>query len=443
MLQAVAPRARRGGRLDGAQRALSRRGWRRRSACRWSSCRSCSPRSSASPSCARWPSASPRSRRARATRRGEREAIAEVVARHRVVVCAGSGGVGKTTTAAALAVYGAHAGAAHGGDDDRSGAPARRRARAAHARQRGARGRAAGGRAPSSAMMLDQKGAWDALVERYAPSAEVRERILANRFYQHLSESFAGSQEYMAIEQLAELHASGRYDLIVVDTPPTRHALDFLDAPQAHRRLPRPPRRALVRQAVLLRRLVDAARGEPHRRHPAAPPRGGHRRLGAGRDLGLLHLDERAVRGLRAARAGASTSCCARAAPPSCWWPRRRSRCSARRRTSAASCRAVDPAARGGLQPRAPAKPWPTAAPRRGVAARRSCARAVKRAERAERLVDNFLRYETQARGDHAAHGGLPPPAARPPAVAIVPNFEEDLHDLDGLRRMLPHLMAA
>src|SRR5690606_32325348 len=82
------------------------------------------------------------------------------------------------------------------------------------------------------AMMLDHKGAWDAPVERYAPSEEVRTRILANRVYQHLSESFAGSQEYMASEQLAELHASGRYDLIVVDTPPTRHALDFLDAPQ-------------------------------------------------------------------------------------------------------------------------------------------------------------------------------------------------------------------
>jgi anion-transporting ArsA/GET3 family ATPase len=80
-------------------------------------------------------------------------------------------------------------------------------------------------------MMLDQKGAWDALVERYAPP-DARARILANPFYQHLSQTFAGSQEYMAIEQLCLLVDSGAYDLIVVDTPPTRHALDFLEAPK-------------------------------------------------------------------------------------------------------------------------------------------------------------------------------------------------------------------
>src|SRR4029077_17561799 len=82
-----------------------------------------------------------------------------------------------------------------------------------------------------SAMMLDQKGAWDALVERHAPP-EARARILANPFYQHLSQTFAGSYEYMAIEQLCVLAESGQYDLIVVDTPPTRHALDFLEAPR-------------------------------------------------------------------------------------------------------------------------------------------------------------------------------------------------------------------
>ena len=262
--------------------------------------------------------------------------VAEVVARHRVVVCAGSGGVGKTTTAAALAVHGALQGRR---TIVLTIDPARRLADALGLRTLGNEARAVELPGPGSlsAMMLDQKGAWDALVERYAPSDEVRERILANRFYQHLSESFAGSQEYMAIEQLAELHASGRYDLIVVDTPPTRHALDFLDAPQAHRRLPRPPRRALVRQAVLLRRLGDAARGEPHRRHAAAPARGRHRRHGAGRDLRLLHLDERRCSTASSSASRRSTSCCARAAPPSCWWRRRKSRCSPRPRSSAAS----------------------------------------------------------------------------------------------------------
>jgi anion-transporting ArsA/GET3 family ATPase len=157
----------------------------------------------------------------------------DILRRHRVVICAGSGGVGKTTTAAAIAVYAALSG-------KRTMVitidPAKRLANALGVRMLGGIASAVTveevAHGALSAMMLDQKGAWDELVERHAPSPEIRDRILNNRFYQHLSESFAGSQEYMAIEQLAELHASGVYDLIVVDTPPTRHALDFLEAPQ-------------------------------------------------------------------------------------------------------------------------------------------------------------------------------------------------------------------
>jgi anion-transporting ArsA/GET3 family ATPase len=164
--------------------------------------------------------------------------VGELVDRHRIVVCAGSGGVGKTTTAATIALWGALQG--------RKAIvltidPARRLAdslgigpigntpvdvpREVLARL----GREV--RGSLSAMMLDQKGSWDELVERHAP-ADARARILENRFYRQLSQSFAGSQEYMAVEQLGELDASGRYDLIVVDTPPTQHALDFLEAPE-------------------------------------------------------------------------------------------------------------------------------------------------------------------------------------------------------------------
>jgi anion-transporting ArsA/GET3 family ATPase len=81
------------------------------------------------------------------------------------------------------------------------------------------------------AMMLDMRRTFDDVVQRNAGSAEQAERILSNPIYQRLSSSLSGTQEYMAAEKLHELHASGRWDLLVVDTPPTRSALDFLDAP--------------------------------------------------------------------------------------------------------------------------------------------------------------------------------------------------------------------
>jgi anion-transporting ArsA/GET3 family ATPase len=164
--------------------------------------------------------------------------LRELVARHRVVISAGSGGVGKTTVAASIALWGALEGR-------RTAVltidPARRLATSLGLETLGHEpreiaaeifaGQGLAPKAPLSAMMLDQKGAWDALVERYAP-ADARDRILANPFDQHLSQTFAGSQEYMAIEQLCLLVDSGAYDLVVVDTPPTRHALDFLEAPK-------------------------------------------------------------------------------------------------------------------------------------------------------------------------------------------------------------------
>src|SRR3984957_9025965 len=80
--------------------------------------------------------------------------------------------------------------------------------------------------------MLDSKGTFDDLVRRYAPSTEQAEGILENRIYRNLSGALSGTQEYMAMEKLYELAHDGGFDLIVVDTPPTRNALDFLDAPR-------------------------------------------------------------------------------------------------------------------------------------------------------------------------------------------------------------------
>ncbi|HEX2264343.1 MAG TPA: ArsA-related P-loop ATPase [Pseudonocardiaceae bacterium] len=153
----------------------------------------------------------------------------------RVVVCCGAGGVGKTTTAAALALRAAERG--------RSVVvltidPARRLAQSLGLRELTNNPRrvasteeieAAGGQL--HAMMLDMRRTFDEMVQAHA-SPERAVQIIANPFYQTISSSFSGTQEYMAMEKLGQLVAAGTWDLVVVDTPPSRSALDFLDAPQ-------------------------------------------------------------------------------------------------------------------------------------------------------------------------------------------------------------------
>jgi anion-transporting ArsA/GET3 family ATPase len=168
-----------------------------------------------------------------------RESLGRLVAERRILVCVGSGGVGKTTTAASLGLAGARAGR-------RTLVltidPAKRLANAlgldrlGHDEQRVPDDKVALGGAQVAgsltAMMLDQKRAFDEIVERYAPDAAARERIYENRIYQQISATLAGSHEYAAMAKLYEIAATDRYDLIVLDTPPTANALDFLDAPE-------------------------------------------------------------------------------------------------------------------------------------------------------------------------------------------------------------------
>jgi anion-transporting ArsA/GET3 family ATPase len=150
----------------------------------------------------------------------------------RIVVCCGSGGVGKTTTAASLALRAAERGrVAVVLTID----PARRLAQSMGLRELDNVPRAvaevdaaAGGRL--DAMMLDMKRTFDEVVTAHS-TPEKAAAVLQNPFYQALSTSFAGTQEYMAMEKLGQLRALGTWDLIVVDTPPSRSALDFLDAP--------------------------------------------------------------------------------------------------------------------------------------------------------------------------------------------------------------------
>ena len=160
------------------------------------------------------------------------------VAGRRIAVCVGSGGVGKTTIAAAIALGRAlEGGRALVCTID----PARRLANALGLTALGnveshvpAHKFAEAGLRPRGelfAMMLDVKRTWDDLVTRHAPDPARRDRILRNRLYQQMSAALAGSQEYMAMEKLYELATDRDYDLIVLDTPPTAHALDFLEAP--------------------------------------------------------------------------------------------------------------------------------------------------------------------------------------------------------------------
>jgi anion-transporting ArsA/GET3 family ATPase len=157
----------------------------------------------------------------------------------RIAVCVGPGGVGKTTLAASLALAAARRGrrACVVTID-----PARRLADALGVGELGNEPRAiprerlrrldvpdAG---ELSALMLDMKRTFDGLVERFAPDAATRERILHNPIYQHVSDALAGSAEYAAMEKLYELSEREAFDLLVLDTPPSQHALDFLESPQ-------------------------------------------------------------------------------------------------------------------------------------------------------------------------------------------------------------------
>jgi anion-transporting ArsA/GET3 family ATPase len=171
---------------------------------------------------------------------GPVESVEGLLAAKEIVIACGSGGVGKTTTAAAAA---AMAAVHHGGrvlvvTVD----PAKRLASALGLSGFGNEAR----RVPASAFtdagveprgelwaaMLDTKQSWDALVRRHAPDRETARRILDNPLYQNIAGKFVQSHDYIAMERLYELHSEGRYDLIVVDTPPTRNAVDFIEAPQ-------------------------------------------------------------------------------------------------------------------------------------------------------------------------------------------------------------------
>jgi anion-transporting ArsA/GET3 family ATPase len=164
----------------------------------------------------------------------------QLLAAKEIIIHCGSGGVGKTTSAAAAAAMAAvHLG---GKVLVLTVDPARRLANALGLEAFGnvevqipPEAFASAGVEPRGelwAAMLDTKASWDDLVQAHAPDADTRDAILANPLYKNITGRFVQSHDYIAMERLYEIHASGRYDLIVVDTPPTRNAIDFLEAPE-------------------------------------------------------------------------------------------------------------------------------------------------------------------------------------------------------------------
>jgi len=165
--------------------------------------------------------------------------LVDVLLERRIIVCVGSGGVGKTTTAATLALAAARRG-------KRTLVltidPAKRLANSLGLQELGhqvqevdralVRSGAPSDRGELHAMMLDQKAAFDEMVQRHARDPEAVRRILANPVYSQISGSLSGAQEYAAMAKLHDFDKTGQWETIVVDTPPTAHALDFLDAPR-------------------------------------------------------------------------------------------------------------------------------------------------------------------------------------------------------------------
>ncbi len=162
-----------------------------------------------------------------------------LIQNQKLIICCGSGGVGKTTTAAALAVKACQMGKKV---VVLTIDPAKRLANSLGLKNLENEEKeidlgeiSKGSANPSGklfALMLDTKRTFDKIIGRYAPDEEAKNAILNNKLYQHLSSMIAGSQEYMAMEKVYELYQKDRYDLLILDTPPTQHALDFLEAPQ-------------------------------------------------------------------------------------------------------------------------------------------------------------------------------------------------------------------
>ena len=199
--------------------------------------------------------------------------------------------------------------------------------------------------------MLDTKSTFDALVVKHAATPEQGERILANRFYRNISGALSGTQEYMAMEKLYELHDETDFDLVVVDTPPTRHALDFLDAP---RRLSRFLDHRLFRMLIAPSRGLVKAVNVAAQTFLRTVSQGGRRRRGRRRHR-LLPGVRGHGGGVPAAGRPGQRAAGRRRRRRSCWWRRPGATRSRRPTSSPTGWREAGIAVQGaGRQPGAP-----------------------------------------------------------------------------------------
>ena len=366
--------------------------------------------------------------------------VSDLLAGKRVCVCGGSGGVGKTTTSAAIALGMAAEGAkvAVVTID-----PAKRLANALGLEEleneprRVEPERLAGAAASSTgelwAMMLDPKRTFDELIERVAADPERAEEIKRNRVYRELSTAVSGSQEFTAVAKLYELERDGDFDLLVLDTPPSRNALDFLDAPtRLTSFLEGRALKAFIRPTGLGMRVLG--RG-------AAPLLGAMRRV-TGVDLisdlttffGLLgdmtdDFSERARGVERMLKAKTTAFVLVTSAQEA-----------ADRRgdlVSPHAHRGRAPLRRRDRQPRAPRHP------RRGRA-RRPRQRARRRAagDLAARVAENFFDYHRLAQRDARNIARLRDELGDQPLL-LVPHLDDDVHDVEGLLRVHRYLFAS
>ena len=371
-------------------------------------------------------------------------AVGEILEGKDICICAGSGGVGKTTTSAAIAL-----GMAARGlkvcvlTID----PAKRLADSLGLKELGNEARqvdpelfAAQGVEVEGelwAMMLDAKATFDELVARQAPDEESRDRVLDNRIYQQISNALAGSQEYMAMEKLFELHTEGRFDLLVLDTPPTRNALDFLDAPETPHPVHRRPLAARLHEA-------DRDRGA---RSPGAAPRSRSRRASSGSSASTCSPTWPSSSTPSAAWSTASrpapsgsTACSATAAPASSSSAARRASRSTRPSTSTASW------SRRSCPSAASSSTRSTTRPRSCAATARTCRRPWPRSWATRTWASAWRRTSpTTRRWPSATPRNIERLARelRTKGVIRVPYLDEDVHDLAGLAEINRYLFAS